>query len=226
MDPNSNVAPKLDQDCVDEFPTFGAGTGLGALGPPRVRQDVDQEDTKRKRKKNKRGQSGSKDGSGGYTDEMLALASRDKLNRDKFGLPSRNKGEKEQAYKARCNKALKEQMASTRKKLSTERHQDKKREHRQTKRKRIDEKRIKKEIDQAQPVTKKAAFRDIVERPPILSDKAMRSKEKATGKLAVRSSTNTAIVSGGFENYANKVKAAYDELRQKRLAAAEAAANR
>lgn len=139
-------------------------------------------------------------------------------------LPKQRPGESAKAYAARVDRHMEEQLRDARRKVTTERQREKKRNRvaakRQAKKERGDEARA----DAADGLFKsaeRAGFGEVVQRPPILSSAAMKSRSKlkaAAAKVgAGGGSTPKPSAPSDLADYAAKVREAYAAIKKRRL---------
>lgn len=143
-------------------------------------------------------------------------------------MPKQKPGESAKAYAARVDAAAREQLREARRKVTTERQHERRRNHRAKKKKAtVDRAQQKKpDADGLFARGESAKFGEVVERPPILSSAAMKSrsklkdlKTKAKPDAAGGGKTSPAKADMASElaDYASKVKAAYAAMKAKRL---------
>jgi len=153
----------------------------------------------------------------------------------KLELPRQMPGESVRDYHARVNKSVKEHLQETRKKRSTERALEKKRAARVAKRERARAKKTQAKTNREKAAKKtdnseRAAHLDVVERPPILSDQALKSRSKLKSKAPTTTSLGSGVgllqqvqaeregkaKGSEFADYAAKVREAYAEMKKQR----------
>jgi len=137
-------------------------------------------------------------------------------------LPRQKPGESLRDYCARVNMSVKEHLQESRKKMTSERALEKKKAGRVKKRDRTRAKKAKanaKHEGQGKPKSWKEErpdHLDQVERPPILSDQVLKSRQKLKAKLPQKAAETKKKGSEEFTDYAAKVREAYANMKKNR----------
>lgn len=235
-------APKGDEDLIDipkvrGASMFGGGAGFELFDQTRAQvsaavpqsrkekrkaagsgegQDGTRQPRKAKKAKKVEGE-GSDDGmTGAEEDDETSgtpLMPRQALRKEE--LPKQRPGESAKAYSARVDRSLQQHLQASRRKMTTDRQREKRKEREVAKKKKAAT--AKGQVpDRSQP--NRPRFGDVVQRPPILSSAAMKSRAKLKGDGADATKAHT-----DMSDYAAKVREAYDAMRKKRYGAAAAA---
>eukprot|EP00931_Biecheleriopsis_adriatica_P104868 TRINITY_DN79485_c0_g1_i1.p1 TRINITY_DN79485_c0_g1~~TRINITY_DN79485_c0_g1_i1.p1 ORF type:complete len:332 (-),score=80.31 TRINITY_DN79485_c0_g1_i1:99-1019(-) len=137
-------------------------------------------------------------------------------------LPKQRPGESLHSYRARVDAAARQQLRPAQQKLLTEHKRNRRKEREQA----VKEKKRtaaasaaarKAELDALSlGRVDKAKFGEVVQRPPILGDAAMKSRAKLKSGKAAKDQTSSLAAANDLSDYADKVRAAYEAIKQKR----------
>eukprot|EP00418_Pyrodinium_bahamense_P043240 CAMPEP_0179197054 /NCGR_PEP_ID=MMETSP0796-20121207/97991_1 /TAXON_ID=73915 /ORGANISM="Pyrodinium bahamense, Strain pbaha01" /LENGTH=286 /DNA_ID=CAMNT_0020901471 /DNA_START=21 /DNA_END=881 /DNA_ORIENTATION=+ len=145
-------------------------------------------------------------------------------------LPKQRPGESRWSYNRRLNAALKQHMEATRRKTVTEHRREKRRQRAADVKDRRAAKRAsaKKATEESAELGRmeRVEFGDVAERPPILGPAALKSRTKLKKASSTGSVGDTgkgaphAAADADLEDYAQRVRDAYAEMKRRRLAGA------
>jgi len=206
-----NRPPTRDRDVVDiSDAKFDAGQLEDSIETA-VETNVDKLAMDRKARKRKR-QRENKEAGMEAAAAASALAAKERNGPKVKRLP----GESDAAFNSRKRAVLKKHRKTLNKKLVTTNQRDRRRKHAQEKKAKAVAKRQQVHTEESRP--KPATFGDVVQRPPILSSAAMKSRSKLK---EMRSSTESAPsasnLSGDLADYASKVRDAYAAIKKRRF---------
>lgn len=227
-----NKAPAKDDDIIDKIPNM-VGNMMPALDAEPV-QGVSlastasagrERDTAGARKRERASKKNRRGGGGGKSGEDRSAPADKSVATDRNGvplsakLPTQKPGESAKDYNRRVDKAMREQLREARRKAPTDNQREKKRNRAEAKKKAREKKAaaLRAEVDDGyKGRVERAAFGDVVKRPPILGDAAMKSRSKLKSLDA-----SAGKASGGPSDiaaYAASVKEAYAAIKRRRLA--------
>jgi len=217
----SNRPPRDDDDVID-IPRMSVGAAMipgASLGEDPQRHRERGGDTGRKSKgpKHKRRMA-----SATVEEERTRNADKPRPLPEEVAAPKQRPGESARAFARRVDAWTEQRLKVTRSKASTEHMREKKRQRAQAKRAKAAEKRnrVQTEDDGLYKNAAKASFGDVVHRPPILSDAAMKSRSKLKKGGTTPSGAGTSGASSSaseLEAYAAKVREAYAAIKKRRL---------
>lgn len=216
---DKNWEPKKDPDIINGSFSSAFGTGMVGLIPgAALEKPADPKvESKRERRRRKRELSAGKDGLG-----IAELPAKEKSNEGRESMPKQNRGESARDYAKRVNEHLRIRLQEENKKLATTNSRDKKRKRAEARRKKAiakaERKNGKVEDDGLFRKAERAAFGDVVQRPPVMSADAMKSQAKlkagAAGDEGLQGRPNG--VPPEMQDYAAKVREAYAALKKRR----------
>eukprot|EP00928_Gymnodinium_smaydae_P008579 TRINITY_DN1311_c0_g2_i2.p1 TRINITY_DN1311_c0_g2~~TRINITY_DN1311_c0_g2_i2.p1 ORF type:complete len:287 (+),score=69.53 TRINITY_DN1311_c0_g2_i2:92-952(+) len=244
-----NRAPKDDLDVVNvPLPrgvlSMAPGINAGSpAGPPRGSSSGD-DDKRTRRERNRKRKRGSGNGGaaslGGSTEFTAtsaatgaavpaAASAAASAGAPPAKAPKQRPNETSREYSRRVDEWSRAQLRGVSKKMTTENSKQKKKEQRQAKKAKAAEKRSEGIADAQDGLfraAKRAAFGDDADRPPILSDAAMKSRAKLKQRSLKGDEGKGSEVPGRsnvdkvaeLENYASKVREAYAAMKQRRQA--------
>jgi len=247
----TNRAPKGDKDSNDVPPIFGGGGMFGRgggqdiFGKPRPAVAEDSEATKRNRKSKRKRDRVDETDAGAAPSSKSGAARRRKAqeNAEKRAastvvedaspspaaamraLPKQRPGESTGEYSRRVDAAARSQLQTVRKKMTTDNRRQKRRDREKAikdKKKTIAPVGVEDGNVASEPGRKdQPSFGEVVERPPVLGDASMKSRKKLKSGLKTPSSGHGISAASDLSDYANKVKGAYEAMKQARREAAE-----
>lgn len=162
---------------------------------------------------------GSEDGK----DEARGVAEAPKASRNLLAIPARRPGETSREYRLRVDKAAGAALLEANKKGATDRQREKKRKARADRKQKLREKKKQGGKVGKSRGEKVVDFGNVVERPPILSSAAQKSRSKLKelaerkGTGGVAAAARKAETASEFADYAAKVREAYAGMKKKRL---------
>mmetsp|Transcript_33 Transcript_33/g.90 ORF Transcript_33/g.90 Transcript_33/m.90 type:complete len:297 (-) Transcript_33:53-943(-) len=142
----------------------------------------------------------------------------------KLELPKQRPGESPKEYSRRIDQALHEHNMKNNKKVTGARKREKRRERRKEERMKKAKKKGASDGRQGNRAGKGGQFGEVVERPPILSSAALKSRSKlkaSKAKAAAEKKAKNASNSAELSKYASQVKQAYDAFKKKRAASSK-----
>mmetsp|Transcript_19389 Transcript_19389/g.45095 ORF Transcript_19389/g.45095 Transcript_19389/m.45095 type:complete len:259 (+) Transcript_19389:60-836(+) len=224
VDTKRNKPPKKDDDVIDRMPSFGGaadamagiGDGTSADSPASISKKAERRKRKKAAARAKEiedwiagGDGGGRGGAGGDQDSLPAL-------------PTRATGESEHTYKKRLRQHLQERQRKARQRQHTNYKREKLRAQEKARR---DVKMQKKASKQKAPTCVVPAFGEVVDRPPVMSNDILRSREKLKQKQEVDKKGASALAKvtlsharprDEMSDYASKVRDAYAAVKAKR----------
>lgn len=207
-----NRPPTRDRDVVDiSDAKFEAGQLEDSIETA-VETNVDKLAMDRKARKRKR-QRENKEAGMEAAAAASALAAKERNGPKVKRLP----GESDAAFNSRKRAVLKKHRKTLNKKLVTTNQRDRRRKHAQEKKAKVVAKR-QQQVHTEESRPKPATFGDVVQRPPILSSAAMKSRSKLKEmRSSADSAPSASNLSSDLADYASKVRDAYAAIKKRRF---------